>query len=261
MANEKIARFPVVRYRNGQAMEMTDTLAEEVPVSFEFNGLAYTVRLATPSDLEDLALGLALTEGIITVSSELYRCDIREKQNGFRVLLEVSGEALNKAKEKKAGNISLTNPLSDFYQQTSSRPKALFFTDEQLHAGFSQMEKRQALKDETGATHAAAWMNEKGEVTFIREDVGRHNALDKLIGALAKENRDMALGAVLVTSRASYEMVHKCAVVGVSLLAAVSAPTALAVRLANRVNLTLAGFVREESHTIYTHFHRLQNLG
>jgi regulator of extracellular matrix RemA (YlzA/DUF370 family) len=119
------------------------------------------------------------------------------------------------------------------------------------------MRTMQRLQKYTGATHAAAWMNIDGTIELVREDVGRHNALDKLIGAMAAKRMDFSAGAALITSRASYEMVQKSATMGIGFLAAISAPTSLAIQLAEEANVTLIGFVRNQSHVIYAQSHRL----
>lgn len=267
MKDEKTAFFSGMRYREGQYAQGRDCLAEEVPVALEYNGLSHAVMLATPGDLEDLALGFSLTEGIVRDASEFYGCEIWLQTDGIRVAIEIASERFHGLKERRrnltgrtgcglCGTESLEQAVKPPQQVNSSAS----FTAAQLHAGFSAMEGMQVLRKQTGATHAAAWMDAIGQITLVREDVGRHNALDKLIGALVKQEALLSSGAALVTSRASYEMVQKCISAGIGILAAVSAPTALAVRMADKANLTLTGFVRENSHTIYTHPERLRDL-
>lgn len=240
------ASVAAFHYRDSRIIKTEEVLAEEVHIFFEYNGVFYKARQATPSDLLDLALGFSLTEGIIDKAAELLGCEIKPQQNGICLSMTISKARFEKLKARTNEAAFETMTLS------KSSEKPVHFTFEALQAGFSQMEKQQALREQTGATHAAAWMDQKNQVTFIREDVGRHNALDKLIGALSAKGIDFAFGAILVTSRASYEMVQKCVMIGASVLAAVSAPTALAVRLANDAGLTLAGFVRKGTQTIYT---------
>jgi len=126
-----------------------------------------------------------------------------------------------------------------------------------LQQAMQDMHSLQTLNQITGAVHAAGWLTPSGQISKVREDVGRHNALDKLIGSLAKTQTDFSQGWLLVTSRASYEMVQKAAAVGITLMAAISAPTALAIRLAEECGLTLIGFTRNENHVVYSHPHRL----
>lgn len=254
----------VVRWRAGTCERASDTVAEEVPVALVYNGISHAVMLATPADLEDFALGFSLTEGIVGGSNEVYDCEVVAAENGIRVELTIASESFGNLKMRRrnlAGRTGCglcgTDSLSQAVRILPVVQNAPVFDVDTVHAAFDDMEKRQTLKTQTGATHAAAWLDFDGTVSFVREDVGRHNALDKMIGAMAANGKDFGQGAVLVTSRASYEMVQKCAMAGIGMLAAVSAPTALAIRMADRANITLAGFVRKNGLSVYTHSHRL----
>ena len=258
------ASVDVDKWRGGHTTATNDNVAEEVPVALEYNGISHAVMLATPADLEDFALGFSLTEGIIESPAELYSCEAIEDCNGIRVELEISSERLFALKERRRNltgrtgcGLCGTESLPQAVRMPSPVTSTASFTVAQLHAAFRQMESLQALQQVTGATHAAAWMDMDGQVVLVREDVGRHNALDKLIGALNRARVDTRIGAAIVTSRASYEMTQKAASAGIGILAAVSAPTALAVRIAQAVNLTLVGFVRASSHVVYAHGQRI----
>src|SRR5262249_13601662 len=138
-------------------------------------------------------------------------------------------------------------------------PAGVTITAAELHETMSQLAARQPINSRTGSVHAAAWVVPGKGIQVVREDVGRHNALDKTIGALARAQADFSAGYMLITSRASYEMVQKCATVGIALLVALSAPTAFAVRLAERAGLTLVAFARADQHVVYAHPHRVKN--
>lgn len=262
--NKVSSDVAVVRWRAGNCERASDTVAEEVPVALVYNGISHAVMLATPADLEDFALGFSLTEGIVGGPGDVYDCEIVEAENGIRVELTIASESFGNLKMRRrnlAGRTGCglcgTVSLSQAVRILPVVQHAPVFAVDVVRVAFDDMEKRQMLKMKTGATHAAAWLDMDGAVSFVREDVGRHNALDKMIGAMAAKGKDFARGAVLVTSRASYEMVQKCAMAGVGMLAAVSAPTALAIRMADRANITLAGFVRKNGLSVYTHSHRL----
>ena len=257
-------KVSVCHWKNGQELLRDDTVAKEVPVALVYNGISHAVMLATPSDLEDFALGFSLTEGIIDTPEEMYDSEIIEAENGIRVELEIASERFLYLKERRrnlTGRTGCGLCGTDSLSQAIRMPPAVasnpLFSAETIHRGFGKMDELQALKRKTGATHAAAWLDANGNVGLVREDVGRHNALDKLIGTLVRQKADRSTGAALVTSRASYEMVQKCGSAGIGMLAAVSAPTALAIHIANAINLTLLGFVRENGHTVYTHPQRL----
>lgn len=257
--HQTASEFSASKYQDGQRSDVKDMLAEEVPVALEYNGLSHAVMLATPADLEDFALGFSLTEGIIAHPSEWYGSDIWQMQDGIRIAIDIASERFQGLKERRRNltgrtgcGLCGTESLEYAVRQPHAVQSTASFTVPELHAGFEQMMALQALKQLTGATHAAAWMDKDGTVALLREDVGRHNALDKLIGILTTRKTDFSSGAALVTSRASYEMAQKCASVGIGMLAAVSAPTALAARFAEKSNLTLIGFARSQGMTIYT---------
>lgn len=254
----------VLHWKNGKLISREDEVAEEVPVALVYNGISHAVMLATPADLEDFALGFSLTEGIIEDPAEMYGMEIVDAENGIRVELDIASERFLNLKERRRNltgrtgcGLCGTDSLSQAIRLPLSVTANPVFKTDVIHRGFDRMDDMQTLKKKTGATHAAAWLEKDDKVRLIREDVGRHNALDKLIGALFRQKFDRSSGAALVTSRASYEMVQKCASSGIGMLAAVSAPTALAIRIADEVNLTLAGFVRQKAHTVYTHPQRL----
>jgi FdhD protein len=243
-----------------------DTVADEVPVAFEYNGISHTVMLTTPADLEDFALGFSLSEGIVSKRSEIFDVEIEESAAGITLHLKIAGGAFARLKERRrslagrtgcglCGAESLTQVMRDVLPVVTDE----IFPLAALYEGMRRLPSLQVLQQTTGAMHAACHVANDGGIRFVREDVGRHNALDKTLGALAKESITTN-GALLITSRASFEMVQKSAAMGYGMLAAVSAPTAAAVRLADKLNLTLIGFLRGSSCSIYTHAHRLQGV-
>ena len=241
-----------------------DDVAEEVPIALEYNGISHAVMLASPYDLEDFALGFSLSEGILKDRSELYECEIVAGAQGIQVQMQIATERFVTLKDKRrnlTGRTGCGLCGAETLAQAVRRPDAVAgstaFSATQIYAGMKAMQGRQRLQRYTGATHAAAWMNADGSLDLVREDIGRHNALDKLIGAMADEKRDFTNGAALITSRASYEMVQKSATMGIGFLAAISAPTSLAIQLAEESNVTLVGFVRSNSHVVYAQSHRL----
>lgn len=256
--------FAVARWQGSELALQVDEIAEEVPVALEYNGISHAVMLATPADLEDFALGFSLSEGLIASPRDIYDIEVDTRPDGIAVGLRIATEAFVRLKGRRralAGRTGCglcgTESLSEVMRPPARVRTEAAFQSSALHAAFSRLHDQQALLAHTGATHAAAWMRADGKLALLREDVGRHNALDKLIGALTRSGEDPATGAILVTSRASYEMVMKAASAGVGVLAAISGPTALAVRLADEAGLTLAGFVRQGRHTVYTHARRI----
>jgi FdhD protein len=259
-----LKQVAVQKWQDGRCDAYDDAIAVEVPVALEYNGISHAVMLASPADLEDFALGFSLSEGIIGAASELLDCDVSEVEHGIQVQMRIPAQQFVALKEKRrnlTGRTGCGLCGAETLQQAIRRPPPVAggtgIRAAAMHAGMAAMQARQPLQQHSGATHAAAWMTADGSIVCVREDVGRHNALDKLIGALAHLRVDPTAGALLITSRASYEMVQKAATVGIGFVAAISAPTSLAVELAQQAGVTLVGFVRLRSHVVYAHGRRL----
>lgn len=271
VTDSPLSEVGVKRWQLGELSAASDKLAEETPIALIYNGISHAVMLATPQDLEDFALGFSLSEGILQDKSELYGTEIVVQSEGIELQMEVAAESFAKLKEKRrnlvgrtgcglCGAESLAQALRLPNKEAGNVEKAAKqIASTSIETAFSAMQAKQLLQQATGATHACAWVNEAGEIALVREDVGRHNAMDKLIGALAKLPRQER-GFVLTSSRASYEMVQKVAQAGLNMLVAISAPTGLAVRLAEAYGVTLVGFLREQQFVVYTHADRINVL-
>ena len=260
--------------------DVAEVVAEEVPVALVYNGISHAVMLASPDNLEDFACGFSLSEAIVDAVAEIYDIDVVAHPGGIELRIDLASAAMQRLKTTRrmrtgktgcglCGIESLAQFDNDVHSAICSGAGAGegadivqatgVLTGAALHRAMAGLSQGQTLHAATGATHAAGWADWNGATLLTREDVGRHNALDKLIGALARQRIDTAGGIAVVTSRASFEMVQKAARAGISVLAAVSAPTAMAVRLADAAGLTLAGFVRAGRHVVYTHPHRCRN--
>lgn len=254
-----LTTFDVVKSKVGVQQHVEDQLAEETPVALIYNGISHAVMLATPQDLEDFALGFSLSEGILQAKHELYGIDVRSQASGIELHCEIASERFVKLKNRRrtlAGRTGCGLCGAESLEQAIRYPARLevqtVFSSKAIQQGLQAMPQLQVLQQSTGATHACAWVSADGVVMLMREDVGRHNALDKLIGAIAScDSRQQ--GFIITSSRASYEMVQKTASAGVNLLVAISAPTGLAVRVAEVCGLTLVGFARKENYVIYSH--------
>ncbi|MDP3332528.1 MAG: formate dehydrogenase accessory sulfurtransferase FdhD [Methylococcaceae bacterium] len=260
-------QITVDRWQGSQHSQEADFVAEEVPISLIYNGVPHVVMLATPTNLEEFALGFSITEGIIKKTSELLSTRIYNHANGIEVQLKIPDERFVCMSDKGRNLTGRTgcglcgaSTLKQAIRQPAPVHGSLKLTSQDLLTALSQVKQRQKLNKITGSVHAAAWAVPGQGILDIREDVGRHNALDKLIGLLLRSGRDLTEGFVVVTSRASYEMVQKTAFVGITLLAAISAPTGLAIRLANEAGLTLIGFARDDQHVVYAHPQRLTHI-
>ncbi len=236
-----------------------DDLAEETPVAFEYNGISHAVMLATPADLEDFAVGFSLSEGIVARRQDIFDIAVNEAAAGITLQIEIAGDAFARLKAHRRSLAGRTGcglcgveSLDQVQRELSPLPASNPFPLTALHAGMRSLPAQQLVQQATGATHAAGRVGRDGAISHVREDVGRHNALDKTLGALARDGIDARGDALIITSRASFEMVQKAAALGIATLAAVSAPTAAAVRLADRLNLSLIGFLRQESCVTYS---------
>ncbi len=258
-ATESLACFEVTRSRDGNECHEQDQLAEETPIALIYNGISHAVMLATPQDLEDFALGFSLSEGIVLNKSELYSIEIQVQKNGIEVHCEIASERFAELKNHRrtlAGKTGCGLCGAESLAQAMRYPPKLqspvVFQRSAILGALQVLPLHQKLQQQTGATHASGWVLADGTITVVREDVGRHNALDKLIGALAKLER-RGEGFIVTSSRASYEMVQKTASAGVNMLVAISAPTGLAVRIAEQCGLTLVGFARNKAYVVYSH--------
>jgi FdhD protein len=249
----------VSRWQQGETSITEDVVAEEVAVALVYNGISHVVMMTSPHDLKDFALGFSITEGILQHPRELYEIEIQQHEMGIEVRMEIASQRMTMLRQQRrnmtgrtgcglCGAESLTQAVRPI------KPLAVVqqISDAAVQRAVNQLDKHQPQQADTGACHGVAWCNKEGDILFVREDVGRHNALDKLIGALVLSDTDLNSGFVLISSRASYEMVQKVTSVGIGALIAVSAPTGLALRLARDANLQLIGFARPQRHVSYS---------
>ena len=254
----------VRRWRDGSEAAAVDEVAEEAPIALTYHSIPHVVMLATPADLEDLAVGFTVSEGLVADAREISSVDVIPGPDAIEVRIGVASERFAQILRRQrnlTGRTGCGLCGVETVEEAIRRPlpvaAGVRVTSAELHAALKDLESRQRLNARTGSVHAAAWVRPGRGIEVVREDVGRHNALDKVIGALLRAGIDPATGYALVTSRASYEMVQKTATAGIALLAAVSAPTALAIRLADASGLTLIGFARPHQHVIYAGSERL----
>jgi FdhD protein len=252
------------QWQDGAFGEKREQVIEEVPVALVYNGQPHVVMMATPQDLEDFALGFSLTEELVSSPKDVQKISVVTYSAGIELQLTVPkacDEKIAARARKLAGQTgcgicgadSIETVLKTLHPVTAATRLQASAIQRAIHALAGQ----QKLNAVTGSTHAAAWATHDGGVRMVREDVGRHNALDKLIGALLKTDTEIDVGFVLVTSRASFEMVQKVTVLGAPLLAAISGPTGLAIKIAEQAGLTLVGFARPGRMTVYAHPERV----
>ena len=270
-------RIDKLDWHLGRSELQQDQVAAEVAVALVYNGISHVVMMLTPNALEEFALGFSLSEGIIQRPDQFYGIELIERDQGLELAIEISAEcfaALKQQRRNLTGRTGCGLCGAESLQQAISAPQPvgnkLRVCHEAIERALSQLDAHQKLQRQTGAVHGACWCDQDGNIRLIREDVGRHNALDKLLGAYYRANIERAgeedqgfnrdEGFILISSRASYEMVTKAASAGVELLVAVSAPTSLAITHAEQCGITLVGFARPGRHAVYTRAQRLLPL-
>ena len=266
----------VERYNRDDAMSADeDFVSNEIPVALVYNGISHAVMMATPKDLQTFALGFSLSEGIIASIDECYGIEVvpieaqvatRGLSAAYEIRLEIASRRFAELKEKRRSLSGRTGcgvcgveSLSSFDLNIRqvARPEWLNAIQPTiLFNAFDALVDKQLINQQTGSVHAAGWVNTQGELVQVMEDVGRHNALDKLLGWYASQSRQelkeqQEPGFVIMTSRASYELIRKCALLDVPMLATISAPTALAIELAKQAQMRLYGLCRRERIVLY----------
>ena len=262
----KSRQVSVINWVDGDSSRRDDEIATEAPVALTYNKRSHVVMMLTPSALEDFAIGFSLTEGIIRQPSDVLDVSVIAREKGLELAMTVSGDCFEGLEGQRRNLVGRTGcglcgaeSLDQAMRNPSPVNSHVSVTAPALQAAVRSLNEHQPLQVLTGAVHGAAWCSREGEILALREDVGRHNALDKLIGHLHRTGFDAASGFILISSRASYEMVYKTAAAGIEVLVAVSAPTTLAIDFANRSGITLVGFARPGRHNVYTFENRIQN--
>ncbi len=269
-STEKPLLSPAIRvlrsiWRGSDSAEGERAIPEETAIAFTYNTASYAVMMATPQDLEDFAIGFSLTEGVISSIDAIDSIEIVEEDMGveLRIWLKApeAAEFLGR-RRKMAGptgcGLCGVESLVEAMRPPPEVGNGRVFTPDEIMTAVNALLPLQALNQETRAVHAAGfWQPERGLVA-IREDVGRHNALDKLAGALARDGASARDGLVVLTSRVSIEMIQKSAAIAAPVVVAVSAPTALAVRMADACGMTLAAIARKDGFEVFTHPHRIK---
>ncbi|MDI9409558.1 MAG: formate dehydrogenase accessory sulfurtransferase FdhD [Candidatus Pacebacteria bacterium] len=240
-------------------------IANEVPIALVYNGISHAVMLATPQDMEDFAVGFSLTEGIIPSLDQLIDFKTVESPQGIEAQLTISQRQMRQLESRRRSLSGATgcglcgiDSLTAVTREIPPRPaNTITVAAAAIFAAMESLGKAQPLNQQSHSIHAAGFATADGQVLRVREDVGRHNALDKLIGALARDQIAAADGMILLTSRCSFELVQKTAMAGVKTLVAISAPTALAIELAEQHGISLVAVARRDSFLLFTHPERI----
>ena len=256
---------PARRLSSSGAEALDELVAEEVAVALVYNGVSHAVMMATPCDIEDLARGFSLTEGIVEKASEIYDVEVEPVALGIEVRMHIAAQRMARLQERRRSLAGRTgcglcglDSIDSAMRPVKPSTSDVKLTRPAIERAMAALPGQQRINRINGATHAAGWATLDGTLLAVREDIGRHNALDKLGGAASRFGlpADQA-GFVVVTSRCSYEMVHKAAALGAVAIAAVSAPTSLAIETAERARVALAAFVRDGRLTVYANAERI----
>jgi FdhD protein len=249
-----------VRTGGKRTESLTAGVAEEIPVALVYNEAPHAVMMATPADLEDFAVGFTLSEQIVENMSDIGNVLVVQREEGTQLFIEIPEDAARLLACRSRGLVGRTGCglcgvalIGDALRPVPTMVLREPFDFDAVVRAERELQDAQRWNRETGSMHAAAWADRDGAVIVAREDLGRHNAVDKVIGALARSGRDPSEGFLVVTSRASYELVQKAGVAGIPLLAAISRPTGLAIRMADAAGMTLVGLLRGHSANIYSH--------
>lgn len=256
----------VSRWQTDQGeVTLLDEVAEEVPTALVYNGLSYAVMMTTPSDFEAFAYGFSFTEGVVESADEILGIDVESLPDfaGVSIEIEVTQRAAHRLGETRRNLAGRTGcglcgieSIQKAIRPIASVSETVNVTPERIDLAVNHLQSHQALQAATGGAHAAAWCSLSGEIIRVFEDVGRHNAMDKLMGYLMQTETEVSNGFVLISSRGSYEIVQKAAALGVAQLVTLSAPTDLACRQAEAAGIRLIGFARPGRQVQYTQLNK-----
>jgi FdhD protein len=266
MKRKPSIRVPEIAVTGGAQRKGRRIVPEETPVALTYNRISHAVMMATPADLEDFAIGFSLAEGVVERAEEIEQLDVVECEIGVELRMWIGRDLIDSYSDRRRNLAGPTGcglcgmeSLEETVRPAPVVSAGLTVSAEDIEAAMTAMPAGQRLNRETRAVHAAAfWIPQRG-IVALREDVGRHNALDKLAGALARQQIPGPSGIVLLTSRVSVEMVQKTAILGASILVAVSAPTALAIRTAEAAGITLIAIARGQDFEIFTRPERVRD--
>ena len=261
---DPVVAAPRVAWRDEAARDGVRQVPRETPIALTYNRSTHAVMLATPADLEDFAVGFSLSEGIIGSAADILTLDIVEVPDGIECRMDLAEHRLSTLTTRQrrlAGpsgcGLCGLDSLASAIRPAPAVPAGRVFTPSMIQAAMRSMPAAQVLNVATHAVHAAAFWTPEQELVALREDVGRHNALDKLSGALTRDGETAFDGLLLLSSRVSVEMVQKAAALGAPVIVAISAPTSLAIEVADGAGITLIGVARSDGFEIFTHLNRI----